>query len=44
MISFPKLPIGDLYLPKEKSNFNKKVYELDIMMCQNCHHYQNADY
>ena len=44
VISFPKLPIGDLYLPKEKSNFNKKVYELDIMMCQNCHHYQNSGF
>ena len=44
VISFPKLPIGDLYLPKEKSNFNKKVYELNIMMCQNCYHYQNSGF
>lgn len=44
VISFPELPIGDLYMPKEKSHINKKVYELNIMMCQDCHHYQNSGY
>ncbi len=44
VISFPKLPIGDLYMPKEKSHLNTKVFELNIMMCQNCHHYQNSGF
>tara|TARA_B100000963_G_C22596315_1_gene658006 strand:+ start:79 stop:1332 length:1254 start_codon:yes stop_codon:yes gene_type:complete len=44
VMSFPKLPIGDKYMPKDKAHLTKEVFELDIMMCQDCHHYQNSGF
>lgn len=44
VMSFPKLPIGDKYMPKDKASLTKEVFELDIVMCQDCHHYQNSGF
>ena len=44
VMSFPKLPIGDKYMPKEKAHLTKEVFELDILMCQDCYHYQNSGF
>ena len=41
VLGLPKLPIGDKYLPKDQAQMTKEVFELDIMMCQDCYHYQN---
>ena len=44
VMTFPKLPIGDKYMPEDKAHLTKEVFELDIMMCQDCNHYQNSGF
>ena len=44
VMTFPKLPIGDKYMPEDKAYLTKEVFELDIMMCQDCNHYQNSGF
>ena len=44
VLNLADLPIGDKYMPKEKVNLAKEAYELKIMMCQECNHYQNSGY
>jgi len=41
-IELSKLPIGDKYTSKENVEESKDLYALDIMMCEDCKHYQNS--
>ena len=44
VLNLADLPIGDKYMPEEKVDLAKEAYELRIMMCQDCNHYQNSGY
>ena len=44
VLNLANLPIGDKYMPKEKQGISKEIYELKIMMCQDCCHYQNSGF
>ncbi len=44
VLNLANLPIGDKYMPKEQEGISKEIYELKIMMCQDCYHYQNSGF
>ena len=44
VLNLANLPIGDKYMPKEQEWISKEIYELKIMMCQDCYHYQNSGF